>query len=96
MSGGKPDSPETTGELLEFPCHIDVKATGRAEAGFETLVLEIVRRHIADFDDNAVSTRPSRNGNYLAVTVRVYARSREQIDAVYRDLTAHDRVIIAL
>ena len=31
--------------LLEFPCAFPIKAMGRAEADFEALVVQIVRRH---------------------------------------------------
>ena len=82
--------------LLEFPCRIDVKVMGRAGDDFAELVVALVRRHVPDVPEDAVRTRPSRRGNYLAVTVSVEAESREQMDALYRELTAHDRISIAL
>lgn len=88
-----PDSPTT---LIEFPCTIAIKAMGKAADDFDTLVVEIVRRHVPDITEDAVSTRPSRHGNYVAVTVQVRATSREQLDAIYYELSAHERVTIAL
>lgn len=81
---------------LEFPCRIDIKAMGPARDGFTATVVEIVRRHVPELAENAVTTRDSRQGNYVAVTVRVHAESREQMDAIYRELTAHESVTIAL
>jgi putative lipoic acid-binding regulatory protein len=82
--------------LLEFPCHIDVKVMGRAEQDFTELVVELVRQHVPEINDGAVRTRASRNGNYIAVTIRVFAESRSQMDALYRELSAHEKIAMAL
>lgn len=82
--------------LLEFPCRIDVKVMGRAEQDFTTLVTKLVRQHVPDLSDSAIRTRPSRNGNYVAVTISVYAESRDQMDALYRELSAHEKIALAL
>lgn len=82
--------------VLEFPCRIDVKVMGRADEDFAELVVELVRRHVPDVTHDAVRSRHSRHGNYIALTVSVYAESREQMDALYRELTAHEKIAIAL
>ena len=87
---------EESEELMKYPCEIAVKAMGRCEVNLEAIVFEIVRRHAPNVGENAVSTRASRNGNYLAVTVRVMAQSREQMDCIYQDLCDHDDVTMAL
>ena len=45
--------------LLEFPCRFPIRAMGRAEPGFDSLVVEIVRRHVPDLREGAVISRPS-------------------------------------
>jgi len=40
--------------------------------------------------------RSSSGGKYVAVTVVIEATSREQLDAIYQDLTADERVVWAL
>ena len=40
--------------------------------------------------------RTSADGNFLAVTYIVRAQSREQLDAIYRELTACKSVLMAL
>ncbi len=82
--------------LLEFPCSFPIKAMGKAEADFDLLVVEIVRRHVPNLSENAVRTRPSKGGKWLAVTITIQAESKAQIDAIYRDLTDHHRVVMAL
>ena len=82
--------------LFDFPCDFPIKAMGEASAAFETVVLEIVRRHAPDLDTQAVRKRPSRNGRYLAVTVTIRARDKQQLDAIYSELSAHRKVLMAL
>ncbi|SCZ58082.1 YbeD family protein [Thiohalomonas denitrificans] len=82
--------------LLEFPCDFPIKAMGRADEDFETTVVEIVRRHAPDLGEAAVSVRESSGAKYLSVTVTVRATSREQLDNIYLELTAHEKVMMAL
>ena len=82
--------------LLEFPCNFPIKAMGKAAPDFDTLVVEIVRRHVPDLRESAVSTRPSRGGKWLAVTVTIQAGNKAQLDAIYQDLTDHERIVMAL
>jgi putative lipoic acid-binding regulatory protein len=81
---------------FEFPCDFPIKAMGRAGEGFDLLVLEIVRRHAADLDESRVKVRQSRGGKWISVTVTVRARSKGQLDAIYRELSGHERVVWAL
>jgi putative lipoic acid-binding regulatory protein len=40
--------------------------------------------------------RASRNRNYLSFTCVIRATSREQLDAVYRELCDHPQVVMVL
>lgn len=82
--------------LLEFPCDFCVKAMGKTADDFDALVAGIVREHVPDLSEGAVTSRPSSGGKYLAVSVSFTATSREQLDAIYQALTAHERVVMAL
>jgi len=95
----KPTLPDQAEEdLFEFPCRFPIKAMGRSEEGFEATVVRIVRSHAELWEDEAlpVSSNPSRNGNYVSVTVQVRATSRAQLDAIYQDLTDCPDVLMAL
>ncbi len=82
--------------LLEFPCHFPLKAIGKDVDDFEALVLSIVRRHVGPLAEGASSTRLSGGGKYLAVTVTFVAESQAQLDALYGELGAHERVLMLL
>ena len=81
---------------LKFPCDFPIKAMGKTGCDLDITVVEIVRRHAPDLAEGAVSTRDSKQGNYISVTVVVRATSRDQLDAIYQDLVDHDDVIMAL
>jgi len=89
-------SDANTETLLEFPCEFSVKAMGLNEPGFHEIVVQIVRRHCPDLGEGCSSTRSSKNGKWLSVTVTFEATSKVQLDSIYMDLTAHERVTMSL
>ncbi len=82
--------------LLEFPCDFPIKMMGRDEAGFRELVRELVEKHAGPVDDSAVQAAVSAKGNFVSVTITVKATSREQLDDIYREVSAHEAVLMAL
>ena len=84
---------ETTDSLLEFPCDFPLKVMGLHSAEFRDLVGEIVTRH-AQAEESA--TRLSRDGKYMSISFVVRAESREQLDGLYRELSASDEVLFTL
>jgi putative lipoic acid-binding regulatory protein len=85
-----------TEQLLEFPCVFPLKIMGRTQDGFAQAVLDVVLRHVPDFDSASMEMRASRQGNYLSLTCTVNATSREQLDALYRELSSHPQVVMVL
>lgn len=81
---------------LEFPCAFPIKIMGRTRDGFAQAIVEIVARHAPDFEPATLEMRSSRAGNYLSVTATVNATSRDQLDALYRELVAHPMVAMVL
>ncbi len=81
---------------LQFPCEFPVKVFGAAAEDFDACVAELVRRHVPRLGEGAIRSRTSRGGRYVAVTVTVPAESRAQLDAVYRELSASERVVMVL
>jgi len=69
---------------------------GRKERGFAQSVTDIVLKHAQDFNLATVQMRPSRQGKYLSVTCVVRASSRDQLDALYRELCDHPSVVMVL
>lgn len=82
--------------LIEYPCDFPIKVLGHTRAGFAQAVLEVVHRHAPDFDGAAMEMRASKRGKYLSVTCVIHATSREQLDALYRELCDHPMVVMVL
>jgi putative lipoic acid-binding regulatory protein len=82
--------------LLEFPCRFPIKVMGKTSSEMDLVVVEIIRRHAPDLHEGSVTTRLSKDGNYIAVTILVEASSKQQLDAIYQDLSDHPHVLMAL
>ncbi|MEQ1663436.1 MAG: DUF493 domain-containing protein [Thiobacillus sp.] len=82
--------------LLEFPTDFPIKIMGERRDTFAQAMIELVQRHAPDFRPETVEMRASQNGNYLSVTCVIRATSKAQLDAIYRDISAHPWVKMAL
>lgn len=81
---------------IEFPCDFPIKVMGHAADDFDSLVVGIVLKHVASLREGAVQSRASKRGRYVSVTVTVQAESQAQLDALYRELSGHARVLMVL
>jgi putative lipoic acid-binding regulatory protein len=77
---------------LEFPCDYGIKAMGITHPEFDSIVVSIVRSHIDDIKEGAVTTKLSSGGKFTSVTVDFYVTSREQLEAIHRDLISHEAI----
>lgn len=82
--------------LITYPCSFPIKIMGARVDGFAESISAVVRQHAPDFDPASLEMRPSRNGNYLGLTVTITATSREQLDGLYLALTRHPMVKVVL
>lgn len=78
--------------LLEFPCEFGIKAMGESSDNFDTIVVSIVRQHVKDIAEGAITTKQSSGGKFTSVTVNFQATSKAQLDAIYRQLSDHEAV----
>jgi uncharacterized protein len=85
-----------TDSLIEYPSEFPIKIMGVMQDAFAETMVELVKQHDPSFHAGKMEMRPSAKGNYLGLTVTVYATSRTQLDALYRALTAHPMVKVVL
>lgn len=83
---------QETETLLEFPCDFAIKAMGPSSEDFDAIVVGIVRNHTDDIAEGAIATKQSSGGKFTSVTVNITATSKAQLDAIYRELSAHELV----
>ena len=82
--------------LIDYPSRFPIKVMGAKVDGFVHAVTELAHRFDPTFDAATIELRDSRAGNYLGVTITITATSREQLDDLYRALSAHPLVKVVL
>jgi putative lipoic acid-binding regulatory protein len=80
----------------EFPSEFPIKVMGRQGSDLRALTQTIIERHAGPIAETSIKTRTSADGNFLALTYTVLATSRDQLDSIYRELTACKSVLMAL
>jgi len=82
--------------LIVYPCSFPIKVMGAKVDGFVHAITSIAHEFDPTFDAKTIELRESKAGNYLGVTIHITATSREQLDEIYRTLSTHPMVKMAL
>lgn len=82
--------------LIEYPSDFPIKVMGPTHVDFAPTIVEVVLKFDDTFHEGKLEVRPSAKGNYTGLTVIVRATSREQLDALYTELSAHPMVKIVM
>ncbi len=82
--------------VIEYPLEFPIKVMGLNRPDFAPAMIAIFRKHAPDFDPETIVTRESREAKYLSLTMSIIATSREQLDALYSELSDHPMVTMAL
>lgn len=82
--------------LLEFPCEFPIKMMGHNTPEFVATARALVEIHTGPLDNSRFQNALSRNERFVSVTVTISAQSQQQLDDIYRDLSAHKSVLMAL
>ena len=82
--------------VIKFPCDFPIKMMGRDTPEFRHTARELIENHVGPVAEEAIQVNLSGKGNFVSVTVTVTATSQRQLDAIYRDVSAHDDVLMAL
>ena len=65
---------------------------GETHEQLDTVVVNIIRKHVDNINEGAVSTKQSSGGKFTSVTVTIQANSKAQLDAIYQELIAHEMI----
>lgn len=83
-------------QLLVFPCNFPIKMMGRETPDFHRTARSLIEKHTGPLADDAIKSNLSRNGRFVSITVTVNAQSQQQLDDIYRDVSSHEDVLMAL
>lgn len=81
---------------IDYPIDFPLKVIGADEDNFELFAIEIVRRHVPELLEENITHHLSETGKYLSVSFQFIAQNREQVDALYAELSSHKRVLMIL
>jgi uncharacterized protein len=84
------------GDNIEFPCDFPIKIMGKADPEFEAKILSIIKKHSPDINDTAIKTKHSKERTYISITAVIPAKSKQQLDALYQELTSDESVLVVL
>jgi putative lipoic acid-binding regulatory protein len=87
----KPEQP-----IFKFPTPFNLRVMGEDQDDFKSLVFSIVKRHVPELNENTLTVRPSSEGRFISVMVPFTALSKDQVDAIYIDLSGEKRVLMVL
>jgi uncharacterized protein len=82
--------------LIEFPCYFPIKIMGSNTSIFLEDIRQITLNHFSDFKHDALVYKESKNANYIAITVTIFAQNQDMLDAFYREITKHPDVKMVL
>ena len=82
--------------LLEFPCRFPIKMMGRDNNRFRKVAVELVEAHVGTVSEDTISVASSSKGNFLSITVTIDVQNQKQLDNIYRALSDHDEILVAL
>lgn len=80
--------PESPNQGFQFPGVFEITAVGNAAADLAALVPAVLKTLGLSVLDGSVRARPSREGNYVSVTLSFTCPSREKYDAAHEALRA--------
>jgi uncharacterized protein len=81
---------------FEFPCSYPLKVMGKNSNEFYSAVSAIIERHVLNGSEIAYSSRTSSGDKYLSITATFTMESRDQMEAIYRELKGHHLVLMTL
>lgn len=81
---------------LTFPCLYPLKVMGANTAEFRARMHAVIAAQAGAGQPTAASERLSANGKFVSLTLTVEVASRDQLDALYRELHATGMVLMAL
>jgi putative lipoic acid-binding regulatory protein len=82
--------------LIEFPCSLAIKVMGHNTPDFQERMVAAAAMEVGPLQDKDLSTRPSRDGRFISLTMTVNVQDHDHLRRVYTALHATGLVLYAL
>ena len=81
---------------IEFPCDFPLKIIGVASSNFISDITEIILKHYPNTSSAKITSKRSKQSNYIAITVILHVFDQESLDALYHELTQYPGIKMVL
>jgi len=82
--------------LIDFPCEFPIKVMGEMQDGFADTIIGLIQAVQPTFTAANIAMRASSGGKYISLTCHVQVASQDELDSVYRLISAHPLVKFSL
>lgn len=77
---------------MKFPCEFPISVMGKNEPDYKEQIFAILKKHVPELEQSSLNYAYSGGNKYCSVKAKFTAQSREQMDELYKELTAHKLV----
>ena len=77
---------------LTFPCEFPISIMGLNVPEYKDTIFGILKKHVPEVKMEDLRTALSSNEKYCSIKAKFIAQAREQMDELYKELTAHELV----
>jgi len=88
--------PSTALELIDYPSRFPLKVVGNQSAEFEDIMLALIKARCPQAEHFEVSSRASKAGKYIALTITFTVQNQKQLENIYQDLYECEHVLMSL
>lgn len=85
-----------TDTLLDFPCFFPIKVMGSDPQAIREVLDRVLGEHAPNTPDENIVIRASSKGRFVSITATIQAYSKNQLDSIYRELTASEHILVVL
>src|ERR1700760_3711727 len=89
-AGLEPDMEKDS--LIPFPCPFTIKIVGKKTPFLVSEIHTMVEKHFPPYDKTVFAIKESTKGNYLSISVTVFAENKKVLDDFYREASSHSDV----
>ena len=79
-------------ELLDFPCDFGLRIMGLACEELPNVITKVLDQHAKDAYKQLPNIRKSSSGKYHSISYTIRVTSKDQIELLYKELSAIDIV----
>lgn len=85
-----------TPEAWDFPRFHGVKAIGFSTAEVQNVLISLIEAVNLNFKEDSISSKPSRSGKYISVTIEVHFNNDQEVKRLYGQLHDHPDIVQSL